>query len=104
MAVVAILKSGSSKDERAMHLMRSLFFFLVSYNVILLGEHIPGVESGAADALSRDNRPSFLTQVPTAHREPTVIPQELVQALVINQPDWTCQSWTELLGSCFQRV
>ena len=30
MAVVAILKSGSSKDERAMHLMRSLFFFLAS--------------------------------------------------------------------------
>ena len=84
MAVVAILKSGSSKDERVMHLMRSLFFFLASY-VILLGEHIPGVENGAADALSRDNRPSFLTQVPTAHREPTVIPQELVQALVINQ-------------------
>ena len=61
MAVVAILKSGSSKDERAMHLMRSLFFFLASYNVILLGKHIPGVENGGADALSRDNRPSFLT-------------------------------------------
>ena len=41
MAVVAIMKSGSSKDEQAMHLMRSLFSFLASYNVILLGEHIP---------------------------------------------------------------
>ena len=53
--------------------------------LILLGDHIPGVENGAADALSRNNWPSFLTQaVPTAHREPTVIPQELVQALVVN--------------------
>ena len=51
MAVVGILKSGISKDERAMHLIRSLFFFLVSYNVMLLGEHIPEVENGAADAL-----------------------------------------------------
>ena len=87
-----------------MHLMRSLFFFLASYNVILLGEHIPGVENGAADALSRDNQPFFLTQVPTAHRKQTVIPQELMQALVVNQLDRTSQSWTELLGSCFQRV
>ena len=33
MAVVAILKSGSSKDERAMHLMRSFSFWhlIMSY-------------------------------------------------------------------------
>ena len=99
MAVGAILKFGSSKDERAMHLMRSLFFFLASYNVILLGDHIPGVENGIADALSRNNQPSFLTQVPTAHQEPTVLPQELVQALVVNQPDWTSQSWMDYKGS-----
>ena len=57
MAVVAILKSGSSKDERVMHLMRNLFFFLTSYNVILLGEHIPGVENGAAMLIKR--QPAF---------------------------------------------
>ena len=78
-----------------MHLMRRLLFFSASYNVILLGEHISGVENGAADALSRDNQPSFLTQDPTAHRQPTMIPRELVQVLVVNQPDWTSQSWTE---------
>lgn len=63
--------------------------------LILFGVHIPGVENGAADALSRDNWPSFLTQVPTAHREPTVIPQELVQALVVNP---TTLDITELDG------
>jgi len=104
MAVVAILKSGSSKDEWVMHLMRSLFFFLASYNVTVRGEHVPGVENGAADAFSRDNQSSFLTQVPTAHQEPTAIPQVLLQALVINWPDWTSSSWTRLLSSYLQRV
>ena len=33
MAVIAILKSGCSRDERVMHLMRSFFFFLASYNI-----------------------------------------------------------------------
>ncbi len=31
--VVAILRSGRSKDVRVMHLMRSLFFFLAHYNL-----------------------------------------------------------------------
>ena len=104
MAVIAILKSGCSRDERVMHLMRSFFFFLASYNITVVGEHIPGIENGAADALSRDNRTSFLVQVPAAHREPTAIPQVLVQALVIDRPDWTSPSWTRLLSSFLQRV
>ena len=37
--------------QRAMHLKWSLLFFLASYNVILLGEYIPGVENGAAQIL-----------------------------------------------------
>ena len=35
-AVVAIINSGRSKVERAMHLMRSLFFFLARWNVVLV--------------------------------------------------------------------
>ena len=32
LSVITILNSGSSKEELAMHLMRSLFFFLASFN------------------------------------------------------------------------
>ena len=39
-AVVAMLSSRSSKDERAMHLLRSLFLFLATYDVSIVGEHI----------------------------------------------------------------
>ena len=41
-AMVAIINSGMSKDERAMHLMRCLFFFLAKFGVTLFWEHIPG--------------------------------------------------------------
>ena len=97
-AAVAIINSGSSKDDRAMHLMRSLFFFLAKYNVALWAEHIPGGQNGAADALSRNNYLSFLSQVPSARRAPSLIPPGLLQALVLKQPDWTSRSWTMLLG------
>lgn len=96
-AVVAIVNSGRSKVERAMHLMRSLFFFLARWNVALECRHIPGVENGAADALSRNNLPSFQRLRPEAGRVPTVLPDALLQVLVVEQPDWTTVSWTNLL-------
>ena len=62
-AVVAILRSGTSKNEQVMHLMRSLFFLAAANNISIVGEHIPEVENGAADALSRNNCSSFFSQV-----------------------------------------
>ena len=103
-AVVAILNSGSSKDERVMHLLRSLFLFLASYDVSIFAEHIAGVDNRPADALSRGNHQSFLSQVPGAKQEPVLVPEELRQALVLNQPDWTSKSWTSLLGSFLERA
>ena len=103
-AVVAILNSGSSKDERVMHLLRSLFLLLVANDVSVFGEHIPGVENGPADSLSQGNHLSFLSQVPSARREPSLVPEGLWQAQVHNQPDWTSRSWTSLLTSFLQRA
>ena len=48
-AVVAIVNSGRSKMDRAMHLMRYLSFFLVKWGVSLLCRHIPGTQNGAAE-------------------------------------------------------
>ena len=96
-AVVAIINSGTSKDERAMHLMRCMFFFLAKFRMTLFGEHIPGKHNQAADALSRNDHLSFLSQVPMASPQPSRIRHELLQALVVQQPDWTSQSWTSLL-------
>ena len=48
-AVVAIVNSGRSKMDRAMHLMRYLSFFLAKWGVSLLCRHIPGTQNGAAE-------------------------------------------------------
>ena len=77
--------------------MRSLFFFLACHNAVVFGEHIPGIENGAADALSRDNINRFYVQVPWAKRQHTTVPPAILEALVVQQPDWTAVSWTELL-------
>ncbi len=64
MAVVAIVNSGRSKMDKAMHLMRCLSFFLAQWDVTLVRQHIPGVENNAADALSRDSLSLFQQLVP----------------------------------------
>jgi len=79
--------------------MRSLFFILARYNMIISAMHVPGVENGAADALSRNNLSSFLSQVPFAQKEATQIPQELHQSLILSQPDWISINWTQLFTS-----
>lgn len=103
-AVVAVINSGTSKCERIMQLMRSLFFFTASCNVFLTAKHIPGVENRAADALSRDDLPSFFVQEPKGQKVATPIPQELIEALVERPQDWTSQNWTRLLGTCSRKV
>ena len=103
-AVVAILKSGKSKDRLAMHLVRCLFFFSAHFNIFLVAQHLPGRENVAADALSRDNLPLFYQQVPSASRHPTPIPEKLVWALILHQPDWTSQMWRQWFSSILQKV
>lgn len=103
-AVVAVVNSGSSRCERVMHLMRSLFFVAARHNIFLVAQHIPGRENVAADALSRNNLPSFRVQEPRAQLRQTPIPQELIRALVTQRPDWTSPSWTSLLASCSLRA
>ena len=92
-AVVAIVWSGQSKHNLSMHLMRSLSLFAAKYEVVLVAEHLPGRLNEAADAISRGNLPLFFRQVPTAARQPTAIPKELLDILLTRQPDWTSEYW-----------
>ena len=69
-AVVAIVRSGSSRDPCVMHLMRCLFFFTARYQLILAPVHLPGKLNVAADHLSRDALSSFLQLTPGAKDSP----------------------------------
>ena len=77
--------------------MWTLFLFTAKHNVILMAQYIPGVDNGAAYALSRNNKDYFLMQVAGARRAPTPIPAELLEVLLLQHQDWTSQSWTRLL-------
>ncbi len=99
-AVVAIVNSGSSKDDKAMYLMRSAAFFMAKHQLRVWAVHIPGVENESADVLSRNDHHSFLLQNPTARPTPSALPQELIRALVLQRPDWTSTNWTELFRAC----
>ena len=98
-AVVAIVRSGTSKDSLVMHLMRCLFFFTASHQLLLLPHHLPGRENTAADHLSRDALPLFLQIVPQAEEHPTPLSEELMAALVTQRPDWMSESWRAVLRS-----
>jgi len=74
-AVVAILKSGWSKNVLAMHLLRSFFFIAARRGIVLSSVHIPGKENGPADALSRNNPNMSLSQISFAQQEQSAIRQ-----------------------------
>ena len=61
-------------------------------------------ENIAADALSHDNFPLFLQQVQHAAQQPTLIPEELIQALVTHRPDWTSQNWRTWFTTILERI
>ena len=103
-AVVAIVKSGTSKDFLVMHLMRCLFFFTASYQLFLLPQHLPGKDNTAADHLSRDALSSFLQLIPHAKEPPTALSEALMAALVTQRSDWTSHSWRAVLRSSLRRV
>ena len=100
-AVVSIINHGSSKNPEAMHLMRCLVFIAAKWEFHLVATHIKGVNNTLADALSRDNLVLFHSLHPQADREPSIIPEALLEVLIISRPDWTSRSWTEMWSTIF---
>ena len=103
-AVVAIINSGSSRVQEAMHLMRCLAFIAAKYEFTIFATHIPGVDNVLADALSRNNGTLFHTLHPQANQSPTPIPVSLLDLLIAEKPDWLSTRWTQLWNSSFATV
>ena len=53
-AVVAVLNSGTSRDDSPMHLIHCLAFITARFNFIVSASHINDVDNLLADDLSRD--------------------------------------------------
>ena len=54
-----------------MHLLRSLWFFVATFDIHIVTEHIAGTNNGRADMLSRNHVTQFLCSNPQATPLPT---------------------------------
>ena len=95
-SVVAAVRGGYCRDPTLAHMLRCLFFLEARFDLSLTARHVPGVENGAADSISRNNLHRFFVLLPQAHREPCPVPRELVQRLVVDAP-WTSDVWSAWL-------
>ena len=98
-AVVALINSGSSRENTLMHLMRCLVFIMAHYNFVALAAHIKGSDNNVSDALSKDNKGYSLSHYQQAQSNPTVV--SLQELLVTKQPDWTSPHWSQLWSHIF---
>ena len=101
MAVVSVIKSGTTSSQQSMHLLRCLFFYCAFYRFSVSCVHVPGALNTVADALSRDNFDvvhSFLPQASLEH-----VPAAIVELLVTTRPDWGSPAWTDLFTRSLAR-
>lgn len=73
-AVVHIWRTGTSKQQSLMRLVRTLFFTAATHNFTLILQHIQGIDNGIADALSRSQLHRFRCLAPMADQDPVPIP------------------------------
>lgn len=90
--VVAAIKGGYCKDPTLAHTLRCLFFLEAKFDIWLTAKHVPGVENGVADSISRNNLHLFFHLLPKARQESDPVPRGLVQHLVSDTP-WTSDVW-----------
>ena len=97
MAVVEIMRSRTSRDPLAMHLLRCLALYAAYYQFNFHAEHLPGMQNAAADAISRNNLPMFFSLLPQMPQ--VIIPHAVTTLLVTTRPDWGSQNWTTAFRS-----
>lgn len=101
-SVVALINSGTSREDTLMHLMRCLSFIMAKFNFVVSASHIKGSHNVLADALSRNDRKT-LSNYPQAQPTPTAIPTPLLDLLIMHKPDWTSRHWTALWNNIFMQ-
>ncbi len=102
-AVVADLRSRSTKHKGMMHLLRTVVFAEASFGCSLFPCYIDTKSNHLADSLSRDNAAYFLSKVPSASQRPTPVCRHLLDLLLDKKADWTAPTWRQRFRSTFRR-
>ena len=80
-SVVAVLKSGTSRDHHLMGLLRHLSLLAIRHSFKLTASSVRGLANPVADSLSRFQFQRFRRLAPQADLTPSVIPESLLAAL-----------------------
>lgn len=95
-AVVACLRSRTSRECHMMHMLRTLAFIEAQFSFSLYPVYIDTKANHLADDLSRDYLSSFLHKVPHANPTATLPPSQLVDLLLDQTLDWASPRWLRL--------
>ena len=101
---VAAVNNHCTRDQIAMHLLRSLWFFVAYFDIDVKCKHIAGVDNSTADHLSCGNLHSFFHLHPQGTRQPTPLPQPLLQILGAGGPDWILPLFRQLFSTIINTV
>ena len=102
-AVVACLRSCTSKQKHCMHMLRVLAFVEARHQFHLRPMYINTQVNHLADDLSRDNLSSFLLKVPQANKLPDAIPPPILDLLLDMEMDWVSPSWRRQFSGIFSQ-
>ena len=102
-AVVADLRSRSSRHKGTMYLLRSLVFAEARLNCSLFPVCIETRDNYLADSLSSDNAPFFLSKVQSANAHPTTVSPHVGPT---PQPDsdWSAPTWRQHFRAIFEQA
>ena len=94
--VIVALQKGSARNSTVMHVLCCLWFFVAHYNIVLMSEHIAGVDNCTDDRLSRHHMHSFFSINPQASPITTPLSPLLLQLLTPSGPDWISATFKQL--------
>ena len=103
-AVVACLRSRTSREGHCMHMLRTLAFVEARHSFALRPQYISTTDNHLADDLSRDKLTSFLAKVPNAGTRATPLPTLLLDLLLDHSLDWTSPRWLQMFSDIFRRT
>ena len=104
LAIVGTIASWRSKEPLVMNLLKGLALLAMHFGFHLKASHIVGTQNSAADALSHNDLPSFLSQVPEALPRPSPVHPTLEQLLLRQHPDWLSSGWRAAFSTFCRQV
>ena len=101
-AVVACLRSRSSRQPMLMHMLRCLVFIEAHVKCHIQSIYINTKLNHVADDLSRNNISSFFSKVPHADPRPSRISRRLLEPLLNPKADWISAQWRRQFRDIFR--